>query len=325
MTAAPDLDLRVRALTWEADGILGIEFVLAQGDGPLPAFTAGAHVDLHLPTDAGERVRSYSLLNDPAERHRYCVAVNRDAASSGGSAWIHTALRPGQVLRVSGPRNNFPLDDSSAPAVFIAGGIGITPMLSMIRRIVAQDRRPWTLHYAARSRAGMAFVPELQALARRDGGVLHLHRDDEAGRVLDVAGVIAALPPDAHVYACGPRPMLQAFEAATAGLPPGRVHLEYFGAKEAPATAGGFTVRLHRTKRDVAVAPGQTILDALMATGLEPLYSCQAGYCGTCEVAVLAGAPEHRDAVLSDAEKAANNRMMICCSGSQTPVIEIDL
>ena len=325
MTAAPLLDLRVRALTWEADGILGLELVRAQGTDPLPAFTAGAHIDLHLPTAAGERVRSYSLLNDAAETHRYCVAVNRDAASTGGSAWIHAALRPGQVLRASAPRNNFPLDDSTAPAVFIAGGIGITPMLSMIRSVVAQDRRSWTLYYAARNRAGMAFVPELEALARRDGGLLHLHRDDEAGRVLDMAGVIAAMPEGAHVYACGPRPMLQAFEAATAALPPAQVHLEYFGAKEAPATAGGFTVRLHRAKRDVPVNPGQTILEALMAQGLEPLYSCQEGYCGTCEVAVLAGEPEHRDVVLSDAEKAANNRMMICCSGSRTPVIEIDL
>ncbi len=323
MTAT--LDLRVRALTWEADGILGIELVRAQGTDPLPAFTAGAHIDLHLPTGAGERVRSYSLLNHESETHRYCVAVNRDAASTGGSAWIHASLRPGQVLKVGTPRNNFPLDASSAPAVFIAGGIGITPMLSMIRAVVAQDRRPWTLHYAARNRAGMAFVPELEALAAKDGGVLNLHRDDEAGRVLDMAGLIGAMPAGAHVYACGPRPMLQAFEAATAGLPPECVHLEYFGAKEAAATAGGFTVRLHRTKRDVPVVEGQTILQALMAQGIEPLYSCQEGYCGTCEVAVLAGEPEHRDVVLSDAEKAANNRMMICCSGSRTPVIEIDL
>ena len=119
--------------------------------------------------------------------------------------------------------------------------------------------------------------------------------------------------------------MLQAFEAAASSLPPPHVHLEYFGAKEAAATASGFVVRLHRTGRDVSVSPGQTILDALMAEGLQPLYSCQAGYCGTCEVAVRAGQPDHRDVVLSDAEKAANDRMMICCSGSRTPVLEIDL
>ncbi len=319
------LDLRVRALTWEAEAVLGIELVPTTDGATLPAFTAGAHIDLHLPTGTGDCVRSYSLMNDPAERHRYCIGVNRDAASTGGSAWIHSQLRPGQVLQVSAPRNNFPLDNSAAPAVFIAGGIGITPMLSMIRTAVAQDTRPWTLHYAARNRAAMAFVPELQALARRDGATLHLHLDDEAGQVLDMAGLIAALPAGAHVYACGPRPMLQAFEQTTAGLPAERVHLEYFGAREAPATAGGFTVRLHRAGRDVSVAPGQTILDALLATGLEPLYSCQEGYCGTCEVAVLSGVPEHRDAVLDDAEKASNRRMMICCSGSRTPVIEIDL
>ncbi len=314
--------MRVRAVTWEADGILGYELIDAVPGKALPRFDAGAHVDLHL---GNGLVRSYSLLNDPAQTHRYCIAVNRDPASRGGSAWVHERLHAGQLIAVDAPRNHFPLAEDAAHSVFIAGGIGITPILSMIRRLAALGRR-WSLHYAARTQAGCAFVPTLGALAAASHAPLDIRFDAEpGGRMLDLRAIVDALPPGAHVYCCGPAPMLAAFEAATAGLARERVHLEYFGATQAPATGGGFEVRLARRGCAVAVRDGQSILDALIAAGVEPPHACREGICGTCEVGVLEGTPDHRDLVLSDAEHAANDRMMICCSGSLTPSLVLDL
>lgn len=315
------LRVRIRAITWEADGILGFELVPAERGKRLPPVEAGAHIDLHLPNGM---VRSYSLLNTPGERHRYAIGVNRDAKSRGGSRCVHEQLKAGDVLSISAPRNLFPLDEGEHSSVLIAGGIGITPLLGMARRLTALGR-PWVLHQAARSRATLAFADELAALAAESRGTVHTHLDDEAGRVMDVPAIIAALPAGAHVYACGPQPMLAAYEAATADLPRERVHLERFAASEAPATAGGFVVKLHRSGRRIPVAQGQTILAALEAAGLNPLYSCGQGICGTCEVPVVSGTPDHRDLVQSDAEKATNRHIMICCSGSLTPELELDL
>lgn len=312
--------LRVRALTWEAEGVQGLELVPASPGTALPAAEAGAHVDLLLP---GGLVRSYSLTN-PGQTHRWCLAVNRDAASRGGSRWIHESLRPGALVEARGPRNHFPLDETAPHTVLIAGGIGITPLLAMARRLTALGR-PWTLHYAARTRAQMAFVDELRALAGRAGAALDLRADHEGDKPLDLSAIVAALPAGAHVYACGPTGMLDAFEAATAALPRERVHLERFANTLAAASSGGFTVVLARSGRRLPVPPGQTVLEALLAAGLEPMYSCREGVCGTCETRVLRGTPDHRDLVLSDAEKASGHRMMICCSGALTPELELDL
>lgn len=312
--------LHVRAMTWEAEGILGLELVPERAGDVLPVVEAGAHVDLHLPDGL---VRSFSLVN-PGEHHRWCVAVNRDAASRGGSRWIHDALRPGTVLPVEGPRNHFVLDETAPHTVLIAGGIGITPLLAMARRLTALGR-PWTLHYAARTRAQMAFLVELRALAERAGAVLDLRADHDGDPPLDLAAIVTALPSDAHVYACGPAGLLDAFEAATAALPRARVHLERFANTQAAASGGGFTVVLARSGKRLPVLPGQTVLDAVIAAGVEPLYSCREGVCGTCETRVLCGSPDHRDLVLGDAERAAGDRMMICCSGALTPELELDL
>lgn len=333
------LTLRVRALTWEAEGILGVELLPLQADTLLPDFEAGAHIDLHLPgtgsathlpdAGSGAQIRSYSLLNTPGERQRWCIAVNLDAASRGGSRWIHERLRCGQTLTVGAPRNHFPLNEAAPLSVFFAGGIGITPILAMIRRLEALGR-PWRLHYACRDRAHAAFVPELQALAEtaqaagRDGA-LDLHFDAECGRVLDIAGLVAALPAASHLYACGPKGLLAAYEAATAAWPREQVHLEHFGATQAAATEGGYTAELKRSGRSLQVRPGETLLDRLLAEGVDVLYSCREGVCGTCEVKVLAGEPDHRDLVLSAAERATHTRMMVCCSGAKTPKLVLDL
>jgi vanillate O-demethylase ferredoxin subunit len=209
--------------------------------------------------------------------------------------------------------------------VFIAGGIGITPMLSMIARSQALGT-PWRLHYAARTRQHAGFLDVLAAYQGQPGAEVQLNFDQEpGGRMLDVNAVISALPEGAHVYACGPQPLLAAYEQATASLPPARVHREYFAAKEAAATDGSYTVTLARSQRMLKIQPGQTLLDGLIAIGAEPTFSCQQGICGTCEVRVLEGTPDHRDMVLTESEQAANDRMMVCCSGAKSARLVLDL
>jgi tetrachlorobenzoquinone reductase len=325
VTLPATLTVRVRAMTYEAQGIVGLELVPLAPATSLPAFSAGAHIDLHLPTPGGEMIRSYSLLNDPVETHRYRIGVNLDAKSRGGSAYLHQSLRAGDIITIGAPRNNFPLDESSPHNVFIAGGIGITPMLGMIARSQALGT-PWTLYYSARTRAHAGFLDWIESEAGRAGGQVVLNFDQEpGGRMLNLGAVVSSMPAGAHVYCCGPIPMLEAYENATSSLPPGRVHKEYFAAKDAPATAGGFTVELARSHKTLQVPAGKTILDCLIEIHAEPPYSCREGVCGTCEVKVLEGIPDHRDLVLSDSERAANDRMMVCCSGSCGSKLVLDL
>ena len=307
-------------MVWEAEGILGIELVPTTPNTPLPAAEPGAHVDLHLGSGC---VRSYSLTN-PGEVDRWTLAVNLDAASRGGSKWIHEALRPGATLEVEGPRNHFALHETAAHSVLIAGGIGVTPLLAMARRLAALGK-PWTMHYAARSRAKMAYAVTLRELAERSGARLDLRCDHEGDAPLDLGAIVAALPEGAHIYACGPAGMLAAFQAVTAELERERVHLEHFASSQRAATEGGYTVKLARDGRSVPIAQGRSILDALIAIGLNPPHSCREGTCGSCETRVVEGIPDHRDEVLTDAERAEGTRMMICCSGSQSRVLVLDL
>jgi vanillate O-demethylase ferredoxin subunit len=322
VTASSTLQVRVRATTYEAQHILGFELVPLSPATALSAFTAGAHIDVHLP---GGLLRSYSLLNDPQETHRYRIGVNRDAHSRGGSRHMHEQLRTGTLLTISTPRNLFAMDETSPFNLFIAGGIGITPMLSMIARSQALGT-PWRLHYAARTRQHAGFLDVLAAYQGQPGAEVQLNFDQEpGGQMLDLNAVISALPEGAHVYACGPQPLLAAYEQATASLPPARVHREYFAAKEAAATDGSYTVTLARSQRMLQIQPGQTLLDGLIAIGAEPTFSCQQGICGTCEVRVLEGTPDHRDMVLTESEQAANDRMMVCCSGAKSARLVLDL
>lgn len=315
-TAMAPVPLRIHAIAYGADDVLLFD-LRAPANGGLPPFEAGAHIDLRLPRGL---IRSYSLLNDPVERHRYVIGVKREPDSRGGSAWLHGEARVGALIEVDGPSNHFALDESAPHAVFIAGGIGITPLWSMVQRLQRLGT-PWTLHYRARSRGSAALLHELAGHA----GCVHLSFSDEGAPSLNLAAVVAAAPEGAHFYCCGPAPMLEAFEAACAGLDPARVHLEYFAAKEAPATEGGFVVRLARSGRTIPVAAGSTILDALQAQGVPVPSSCQQGVCGVCETAVLSGTPDHRDLVLSEQERAAGRTMMICCSGSKTPELTLDV
>lgn len=310
------LNLRIKSAVWEAPNITSYE-LRPTNSSELPAFSAGSHIDITLPNGM---VRSYSLLNSQSERHRYVIAVQRDRESRGGSKWIHQNFRPGEILSVNEPRNNFKLDETAEKSLFIAGGIGITPILSMIERLetIGSD---WQLIFCARTRASAPFLGLLEGNQR-----VRINFDREPGaEMLDIPAVVQASSVNTHLYCCGPTTMLDAFEQAAKNRSKDTVHVEYFTAKEPPATEGGFTVVLAKTGREIAIPAGKTILDALKDEGLDLPYSCTEGICGTCETKVLEGVPDHRDRILTDAEKAANKTMMICCSGSKSERLLLDL
>lgn len=318
-TARPaQIVARLEAIRYAAERIHLLE--LRRPDGqPLPAFEPGAHIDLHL---GNGLVRQYSIASSPGDLSRYRIAVKRDPASRGGSSWIFDSARVGQQILIGAPRNLFALVDQAPFSLLVAGGIGITPIVCMVDRLAATGR-DWHLAYSVRRRAEAAFADHLLS---RYADRVTLHVDEEHdGRLLDIDALICELPPSAHVYCCGPAPMLEAFEKATAGIAPDRVHIERFSAPQPSASAGGFVVELARSGQRIPVLPGQTIAESVRAAGVGVTVSCQQGICGTCETRVLAGIPDHRDALLSDAEKAANDVMMICCSGSRTPVLVLDL
>ncbi|KYG18991.1 ferredoxin [Bradyrhizobium sp. AT1] len=315
------IELRVKRIAYEADRINSYELIAPAG-GDLDPFTAGGHIDLHL---SNGMIRSYSLVNDPAERHRYVIAINREPAGRGGSRFLHDNLRVGDIVSVSRPRNNFALCEQAEHSVLIAGGIGITPLLSMARRLDALGRS-CQLFYAARARHAAAFLDEIEGLGPKGFVKVHLDFDDErSGRMFDLSAIVDRAPAQAHLYCCGPQPMLEAFEAATKERPAGHVHVEYFQAREAPAIEGGFDVRLARSNRTIAVKAGKTILDALLDAGIAANHACSEGVCGTCETRVLEGIPDHRDQFLSKDEQASNRTMMICCSGARSGTLVLDL
>ncbi len=319
--SAATLDVQVTAKAEVARGVVSLE-LQAPDRGALPAFDPGAHVDLHL---TNGMVRSYSLVNLPGDGGRYLIAVNRDRASRGGSAFIHDNVRQGDLLTISPPRNNFPLAEEAPHSVFIAGGIGITPIWCMIQRLRAAGRS-WELHYSVRSRASAAFLGELEGLLRREAARIFLNFDDESGgKQLDIGNLVKASASGAHLYCCGPVPMLESFQRASVNRPTSEVHVEYFHAKAPPAVIGDFTIVLARSGANLLVRSGGTILDALLANGYDVPHSCRDGICGTCETKVLEGIPDHRDLVLSEDAREANRTMMICCSGSKTARLVLDL
>ncbi len=311
------MSLRVHRIEWAAEGILAVELRDPAG-GELPAFTAGAHVDLILPNGL---TRSYSLANDPAERHRYVLGIGLDPASRGGSRFVHRDLRVGQKVDVEGPRNHFPLEEAAPVTVLIAGGIGITPMAAMAQRLKTIGR-PFAFHYAVRDPSRAAFLDLVQPLTPD----FHLHVDAVAGAPLDIKAIVAAAPESAHFYCCGPLPMLAAFEAATAGLPVEQVHLEYFQAKpQAAAVEAPFEVELAKSGTVLLVPPGRSIADVLEGAGIRTATSCCEGICGSCETRLVSGEPDHRDSVLTAAEKAANKTLMICVSRAKGARLVLDL
>ncbi len=285
--------------------------------GTLPAAEPGAHIDLHLPNGI---VRQYSLtLPSPAPTH-YALAIKRDPASLGGSRYIFDQLKVGALLNISAPVNNFPLDKAATHSILIAGGIGVTPIWAMAQELQA-GTSSWQLYCACRSSVDMAFLDEINETA-----AAKFHFDDEAnGAFLDIKAIVNQAPKHAHLYCCGPTPMLKAFEDATKNWPSEQVHVEYFTSKEEANLKGGYVVTLARSGRQFQIPPGKSILAVLRDAGIDVPYSCEDGVCGSCETTVISGVPDHRDSVLNKQERAANKTMMICCSGCRGQRLLLDL
>lgn len=317
MTAV--MDLQVRAVRALARDILGIELAAADGRA-LPGAQAGAHIDLHLPNGL---VRQYSLTQTPGTptQSSYHVAVGLDAASRGGSAWIHDKLRVGASLRVGAPRNLFALDPAHCRVLLVAGGIGITPIHAMAQA-AARAGLDWQLVACARSLSRLAFTEELQALGPDR---VHLHGDLEAGGLIDLAHWLDAQPWDG-VYACGPLPLLASLEQHTAAWPAGRYRSEKFKAEAMDTSqAHTFELVLARSGLRGEVAAGESVLDAIERLGLDQPYSCREGLCGTCECSWLEGEPDHRDQVLDEAARTTQRRFIPCVSRSHGERLTLDL
>ncbi|MEV5828927.1 PDR/VanB family oxidoreductase [Spirillospora sp. NPDC052242] len=315
MTVADtSVELRVVAKTAAADGVVALTLARADG-GRLPDWAPGAHIDLVLPNGV---TRQYSLCGDRWDAHAYRIGVLREPDGRGGSAFVHDELAVGDRVAIGGPRNNFRL----VPAdryLFVAGGIGITPLLPMARTAELLGIR-WRLLYGGRTRASMAFVDELE----RFGDRVEVVPQDERGP-LDLDGRLGGCDPATKVYCCGPAGLLAAVEERWTG-PRGSLRTERFAARDGgPARDEPFEVRLERSGVTVTVPPGRSVLDAIGGAAAGVLSSCRQGLCGTCGTTVLDGEPDHRDSILDDDERAAGDCMFPCVSRSRTERLVLDL
>ncbi len=302
--ASSSFQVRVGAMRWEAPGVLSLELSAVDG-ATLPSFEPGAHVDLRLPEGT---LRQYSLCGDPSDRSHYRLGVR---AIGGGmsSTFVHRKLRPGELVTVSAPRNNFPLADAER-YIFVAGGIGVTPLIPMMRQASARGR-PWTLLYCNKRDSDAPFLNEIRAL----GGDISLH-SSEAGTRLDVKAQLAVVQAGAMIYCCGPERLMTAVEETTAAWPQDMVRFEWFAprSRAAEGASSSFEIVCNNSGLTLIVPEDRTVLDILSEAGVEVPCSCQQGICGTCETRVVSGEVDHCDSILSSAERAANQTMMTCVS-----------
>jgi len=310
-------DLVVSAREESAEGVVALTLTDPEG-AALPAWTPGAHIDVLL---ADDLVRQYSLCGSPADQRNWRIAVLRDDGGRGGSRQVHEMLQVGSTVAVRGPRNHFPLHD--APRyIFVAGGIGITPILPMIG-LAEESGADWELWYGGRGRSSMAFLADLEQHGER----VTVWPQDEKG-LLPLERILGTPSEGTLVYCCGPEPLLTAVEAQCTSWPSGTLHLERFSAKPQPAGAGepaGFEVVCQRSGVTVSVPPDKSIIEALEENGISVLSSCLEGVCGTCETKVLEGIPEHRDSLLTEEERESNEYMMICVGRSRSDRLVLDL
>jgi ferredoxin-NADP reductase len=323
MTTMDRFDLTVTDVHAETPAIRSIRLARPHGE-PLLSWEAGAHVKVRLPN--GDE-RSYSLINtspDPAATtrpHVYRLGIRLEQPGTGGSRFMH-ALNVGDIISVSSPRNNFPLEPTPNPVVLLAGGIGVTPLISMAAALSTR-RQPYRFIYAGRSRDQLAFLGEIEGLSRDR---LTIHTDDLGG-IFDVRSLMTSLTGGEPLYLCGPKPMIDTAIRCAKDLswPDGRLRFEIFAAVTPVGGDQPFEVVLNNSGRTFLIPPGKTILAVLLEAGEDPLHDCQRGDCGICQVNVLEGTPDHRDYILSDAEKAAGQVMQICISRSKTPRLVLDL
>ncbi|WP_180129804.1 PDR/VanB family oxidoreductase [Rhodoferax sp. BLA1] len=316
------LSVQVARKWTEAQDICALELHALPGQS-LPAFSAGAHIDVHLP---GGLTRSYSLCNDPQEQHRYVIGVLRDPVSRGGSVAVHNLVNAGQTLQISPPKNHFALQQDAQRHLLLAGGIGITPILCMAEQL-AKMGADFELHYCSRSRERTAFVQHIAASAFAQR--VQFHFDDAApAQQLDLTALLATPTQGLHLYVCGPKGFMDAVlgKARANGWPEAQLHYEFFAAEvEHSADEASFEVQLGSSGKVIPVAGGQTVLQALSAAGVEIEFACEQGVCGTCLTRVLQGVPEHKDSYLTPEEQAANDQFLPCCSRAKTARLVLDL
>jgi ferredoxin-NADP reductase len=323
--SSPALNSMLHAMRYEAHGVISLELRPAEAGPPFPSFTAGSHIDLHLPNGL---VRSYSLVNPPADGERYVVAVLNDRNSRGGSRCVHEQLRVGMALPISAPRNNFALNEDASRSVLVAGGIGVTPLMSMLERLITLNKRVDFI-YCARSRREAAFAAQIDAIAGAADINVSWHFDDERGAPPNLEQLLAGRSTDTHFYCCGPAPMLNAFERACEELGYSNCHVERFAAvsdgEKSASADRAYSVELRRSGKTLQVPSGGSLLDVLLDAGVSHDFSCREGICGACETKVLAGEVDHRDSILGKAERAANKTMMVCVSGCKRGPLVLDI
>lgn len=312
-TTELNLTLTLEQKTVLADGVVELQL---KARSTLPPWYPGSHVDLLLGNDLA---RQYSLCSDPQDRRYLKVAVLREPASRGGSEYVHEQLQEGQQIQIRGPRNHFPLVDSPR-YLFIAGGIGITPILCMIREVERRGAE-WQLLYGGRTRGSMAYLPELEQYGDR----VRIHPQDTHG-ILDLDSVLAEPQPETAIYCCGPEPLLDAVEAKSAAWPEGSLHMERFAPKaiDPDAVDTEFEVEFARSGVTAQVPAGVSILDVATENGLFVLRSCSEGVCGTCETVLIEGEPDHRDSVLTTADRE-QGCFMPCISRATSSRLVLDL
>jgi phthalate 4,5-dioxygenase reductase subunit len=302
-----------------ADGIQLFELRHPEG-GELPDFTPGSHLSVRVPSGS---MRNYSIASDPSETGHYIIAVKREEAGRGGSISLIEGIKAGDTLQVSPPRNLFELQTGAPSYIFVAGGIGITPILSMIKWVRANTTKPFKLYYLTRSPAGTAFLPELSDPALKGKVTIH-HDQGDPDRAFDLWPVFEN-PTKAHIYCCGPRPLMDAVRDMTGHWPTSQVHFEDFGSDLVRPRADDvpFTVKLARNGATLEIPVGTTIMEVMRVHGLRVPSSCESGTCGTCKTRLLEGEPDHRDMVLTEAERAGN--IIVCVSRAKSPEIVLDV
>lgn len=314
------LDVIVQAREVQGGDVVVLELAAVDGQA-LPRFAAGAHVDLHLAPDL---VRQYSLCGDPARTNVYRLGVLKDSQSRGGSVAVHEQLQPGTPMRISAPRNLFPLACDATRSILLGGGIGITPMIAMAHALHAQGK-PFELHYRGRSRSRCAFVDEL--LGAPFAASVFTHFSDEGPeQLLDLAQVLGPAMPGVHLYTCGPAGFMDWVIAGARqqGYDDPHIHHEYFQA-EVDTSGGSFEVVAARSGKTVQVQEGQPLTAALRSIGIKVEVSCEQGVCGTCLCDVLEGEPDHRDHYLTEEEKHTNEQIVLCCSRARGKRLVLDI
>ncbi|MGF7006263.1 Rieske 2Fe-2S domain-containing protein [Aminobacter sp. BE322] len=307
------------ARKWQAaDGIAGFE--LRPIKGLLPTFQPGAHIDVHMPNGL---IRQYSITNGPGESDSYVIGVKLERDSKGGSTCMHETVRQGDVLAISEPRNNFPLRRDAVKTIFVAGGIGITPLLAMAQALKNQNLR-FDLHYFAQNDAQLAFPEKTASLGASLKPHLGLTPEQTGAQLREI---LAGYRPDTHLYLCGPGPMLEAARhlAAEAGWPEAAVHFEYFKNTNVIDDSSSFEVALARSCVTLKVPSGKTILEVMREAGIDMPSSCEQGACGTCLATVIEGEPDHQDVYLNDAERKSGTKIMTCVSRAKSARLVLDL